>query len=132
MIPRGFSRRNVLSRMAPVLVMNFLSWRVVPLELCISTRWTHNDDRKWSLPRMHKALSTPLTPSPTTRKAAARAALVGFNDSTHMLLAECFRQYGIEPVPVVADAADRIRREKFEACVVPLADWTGSESILEA
>jgi Tfp pilus assembly protein PilZ len=81
---------------------------------------------------MDKAFATPPTPSPTTRKAAARAALVGFNDSTHAILAECFRQYGIEPVPVISNAAERMRREKFEACVVPLADWTGSESILEA
>lgn len=81
---------------------------------------------------MDKAFATPHTPSPVIRKAAARAALVGFNDSTHMLLAECFRQYGIEPVPVISEVADRIRREKFEACVVPLADWTGSESILDA
>ena len=81
---------------------------------------------------MDKAFATNLTPSPVSRKAAARAALVGFNDSTHSLLAECFRQYGIEPISVISDAAERMRREKFEACVVPLADWTGSESILEA
>src|SRR5262245_49870668 len=81
---------------------------------------------------MHKALTPTLTPSPIPRKTAARAALVGFNESTHNLLAECFRQYGIEPVSVITDAAERMRREKFEACVVPLADWTGSESILEA
>ncbi len=81
---------------------------------------------------MDKAFVTPPAPSPTFRKSAARAALVGFNDSTNSILAECFRQHGIEAVPVVSDAADRMRREKFEACVVPLADWTGSESILEA
>lgn len=81
---------------------------------------------------MPKALCPTLTPSLPTRRTAARAALVGFNDSTHMLLAECFRQYAIEPVPVIAEAGERIRREKFEACVLPLADWTGSESILEA
>ena len=81
---------------------------------------------------MDKAFSPTPTPSPNTRKAAARAALVGFNDATHAILAECFRQYGIEPVSVISEAAERIRREKFEACVVPLADWTGSESILEA
>lgn len=81
---------------------------------------------------MDKVFATTHTPSPVTRKAAARAALVGFNDSTHSILAECFRQYGIEAVPVISEAAERMRREKFEACVVPLADWTGSESILEA
>lgn len=81
---------------------------------------------------MDKAFATPVAPSTIARKAAARAALVGFNDSTHSILAECFRQYGIEPIAVTADAAERIRREKFEACVVPLADWTGSEFVLEA
>lgn len=81
---------------------------------------------------MDKAFAATSSPSPVVRKAAARAALVGFNDSTQSLLAECFRQYGIEPVSVISEAADRMRREKFEACVVPLADWTGSESILEA
>lgn len=81
---------------------------------------------------MDKAFIATSSPSPTARKAAARAALVGFNDSTQSLLAECFRQYGIEPVSVISEAADRLRREKFEACVLPLADWTGSESILEA
>lgn len=81
---------------------------------------------------MDKAFASTPTPSPNTRKAAARAALVGFNDSTNAILAECFRQYGIEPIPVIFEAAERMRKEKFEACVVPLADWTGSESILEA
>jgi len=81
---------------------------------------------------MDKVLATALSPSPIPRKAAARAALVGFSDSTHSLLAECFRQFGIEPVPVVAEAAERLRREKFEACVVPLADWRDSESVMEA
>ena len=81
---------------------------------------------------MDKAFIATSSPSPTARKAAARAALAGFNDSTQSLLAECFRQYGIEPVSVISEAADRMRREKFEACVLPLADWTGSESILEA
>lgn len=81
---------------------------------------------------MDKAFAPTPTPSPTTRKAAARAALVGFNDSTNTILAECFRQYGIEPVAVIFEAAERMRKEKFEACVVPLADWTGSESILQA
>ena len=83
-------------------------------------------------PDMHKAFATNLSPSPIVRKTAARAALVGFNDSTHMLLAECFRQFGIEPVPVVSEAPERLRREKFEACVLPLASWTDSETVLEA
>lgn len=84
-----------------------------------------------SSPTMDKAF-TPLTPSPMNRKAAARAALVGFDQTTHLLLADCFRQFGIEPVLVTSDAPDRLQREKFEACVLPLGHWTGSESVLEA
>ncbi|HVN20282.1 MAG TPA: PilZ domain-containing protein [Dongiaceae bacterium] len=80
--------------------------------------------------RIHTSTSTP---SPiVARKAAARAALVGFNEPTQALLGECFRQFGIEPVPVITDAADRIRREKFEACVLPLAPGTGPEDVMEA
>jgi len=81
---------------------------------------------------MDKALGTSVAPSPILRKAAARAALVGFNEPTQALLAECFRQYGIEPVPVISQAAERIRREKFEACVVPLAPGTRPEDVMEA
>ena len=81
---------------------------------------------------MDKAFTTAPSPSPITRKAAARAALVGFNDVTHSVIADCFRQFGIEAVPVTTDAPGRLRREKFEACVLPLAQWTDSESVMEA
>jgi len=81
---------------------------------------------------MDKAFASTLTPSASTRKTAARAALVGFNDVTHSVIADCFRQFGIEPVPVTTDAQDRLRREKFEACVLPLGGWSDSESIMEA
>jgi len=81
---------------------------------------------------MDKAFTNTLLPSPIQRKAAARAALVGFNDSARGLLTECFRQFGIDPVSVTADAADRIRKEKFEACVLELANPAQCEEIMEA
>jgi PilZ domain len=34
------------------------------------------------------------------------------------MLAECFRQFGIDAVPITGDKADRLAKEKFEACVV--------------
>ena len=68
---------------------------------------------------MDKAFAVALAPS--HRKNAARAALVGFNDSTRALLSECFRQHGIEPVTVTANAAERLHNEKFEACVMGLS-----------
>ncbi len=81
---------------------------------------------------MNRVHATHLAPSPVTRKAAARAALVGFNEPTQGLLADCFRQFGIEPASVISDAADRMRCEKFEACVLPLAPAASPEAIMEA
>lgn len=81
---------------------------------------------------MDKAFTTTFAPSPTPRKAAARAALVGFHEPHHTLLSDCFRQYGIEPVTVIADPADRLRREKFEACVLALSKTAEAEEIMEA
>lgn len=34
------------------------------------------------------------------------------------MLAECFRQFGITSIPISSDKAERLVREKFEACVV--------------
>jgi Tfp pilus assembly protein PilZ len=65
-----------------------------------------------------------------TRKAAARAALVGLSEPARALLSECFRQFGIETVVMTANAAERVRKEKFEACVLTLAE--GAESVMEA
>jgi hypothetical protein len=65
-----------------------------------------------------------------TRKAAARAALVGLSEPHRALLAESFRQFNIEAVPVTQDAAERLRKEKFEACVLALAE--GADGVMEA
>src|SRR3982074_251031 len=79
---------------------------------------------------MEKAFS-PLLPSASpTRKAAARTALVDLKDSARTLLAECFRQFGIETVVMSANAAERMRQEKFEACVLNLGD--GAETVMQA
>lgn len=79
---------------------------------------------------MDKAFATSLPPLSIMRKSAARAALVGFDDSTRALLAECFKQFNIEGVTITADAAERIHREKFEACVLALGE--GAEAVMEA
>ena len=39
-----------------------------------------------------------LAPASSTKKAAARAALVDLKESSRFLLTECFRQFGIEAV----------------------------------
>lgn len=79
---------------------------------------------------MDKVFDTTLAPFPITRKAAARAALVGLSEPPRVLLSECFKQFGIEAVAIHSGAADRLRKEKFEACVLALAD--GSEAVMEA
>ena len=80
---------------------------------------------------MEKAFSAGFAPSPIfTRRAAARAALVGLNDSYRALLAESFRQFNIETVPVTVNPVERLHKEKFEACVVALAE--GTDAVLES
>jgi CheY-like chemotaxis protein len=79
---------------------------------------------------MEKAFGTALARTPSTRKAAARVALVDLKESSRYLLTECFRQFGIETVMVSAGAVERLRQEKFEACVLTLAP--GADKIMEA
>lgn len=79
---------------------------------------------------MDKAFAN-LAPIPfIARKAAARAALVGLSDPYRALLTEGFRQFNIETVPVSANAAERLHKEKFEACVLALAD--GADTVMES
>jgi hypothetical protein len=69
-------------------------------------------------------------PPSSPRRAAARAALVDLNDASRTLLAECFRQFGIETVAMSGESGDRLHKEKFEACVLSLKD--DSASLMEA
>jgi len=77
-------------------------------------------------------LASILPSASATRKAAARTALVEVKESTRALLVECFRQFGIESVPMSSNAAERLRREKFEACVLNLGEGAGAEAVMEA
>ncbi len=79
---------------------------------------------------MEKPLGSVLPPLPITRKASARAALVDVPEPARAILAECFRQFRIEAVPMTHNAEERLRREKFEACVVQLGP--GAEPVMEA
>ena len=78
---------------------------------------------------MDKAFGTALAPTPA-RKGTARAALVDLKATSRVLLTECFRQFGIETVMVSSSVAERLRQEKFEACVVNLAP--GADAVMEA
>jgi Tfp pilus assembly protein PilZ len=79
---------------------------------------------------MDKAFAVAPVPIPSTRKATARAALVELNDPSRNLLAECFRQFGIETVSMTGQAVERLQKEKFEACVLTLGD--AATSVMEA
>jgi len=69
---------------------------------------------------MDKAFGTAVMPTLSPKKAAARVALVNMKEPARNTLAECFRQFGVESVSVTGDAAERLKREKFEACVIKL------------
>src|SRR5271163_3823155 len=79
---------------------------------------------------MEKAFGTVLAPAPSAKKGTARAALVDLKESSRALLTECFRQFGIETVLVSSSAAERLRQEKFEACVISLG--SGAETVMDA
>src|ERR1700685_1481147 len=70
------------------------------------------------------------TPTSQTKKAATRVALVDLKESARNRLAECFRQFGIDTVMLSSGAAERLRQEKFEACVLNLGP--GAEAVMEA
>ncbi len=59
-----------------------------------------------------------LVPLSSPKKFSARAALVDLQESSRSLLTECFRQFGIDTVPMSAEKAERLASEKFEACVI--------------
>lgn len=74
-------------------------------------------------------MSTSIGTSPalsTHRKSTARVALFDLPENSHALLTECFRQFGIDTVTIGRENADRLHREKFDACVLTLDPEAGS------
>ena len=74
-------------------------------------------------------MSTSVTTAPFLaghRKSAARVALFDLSDLSDNMLAECFRQFGVETVQLHRSHAERLTREKFEACVLPLDPSAGA------
>src|SRR5580658_1062759 len=69
---------------------------------------------------MDKAFATAVMPTLSAKKASARVALVDMKEPGRGVLAECFRQFGIETVALNGDSAERLKKEKFEACVIKL------------
>lgn len=79
---------------------------------------------------MDNALGSTLAPIAQPKKVVARIAMVDLKDGSQAILSECFRQFGIEAVMVTENAADRLRKEKFEACVVKLGP--AAQAVMEA
>jgi hypothetical protein len=79
---------------------------------------------------LDKALGSVLPNLPPARKVAARVALVDIQEPAQSILADCFRQFRIETVPMTHNGADRLKREKFEACVVQLGP--NAEAVMNA
>jgi hypothetical protein len=75
---------------------------------------------------MTTSIGNTLAPIPVHRKSCARVALFDLPETSAQLITECFRQFGIETVLIPHQHADRLRREKFEACVLPLGESAGS------
>src|SRR5437660_4589 len=81
-------------------------------------------------PPMDTGSGTALAPIPQTKKAAARIALVDLKDTTRTILSDCFKQFGIDSIVMTGNAAERLKKEKFEACVVNLGP--GAQAVMEA
>jgi hypothetical protein len=69
---------------------------------------------------MDKAFGTAILPVLASKKASARVALIDMKEPARSTLSECFRQFGIESVSLTGNAAERLKKEKFEACVLKL------------
>ncbi len=63
------------------------------------------------------------------KRATARVALVEIPGTGRSILADCFRQFGMETVPMAGEAPQRLKKEKFEACVVGMGP--GTKEVLE-
>ena len=79
---------------------------------------------------MDNSLGSVLAPIPVAKRATARVALIDLEDSAKNMLSDCFRQFGLESTTMDGDVVERVRHEKFDACVLRLAP--SAESTMEA
>jgi hypothetical protein len=79
---------------------------------------------------MDKVAATLPAPHTSGKKSSARVALVDLKDPARAVIMDCFRQFGMETVILGGGAENRLRQEKFEACVVKLSP--AAEPLMEA
>jgi response regulator RpfG family c-di-GMP phosphodiesterase len=65
-----------------------------------------------------------------SKKPVARVVFLDLDDATSALLREAFRQFNIQAVSLSGDPVPRLRKEKFEGCVLRLDSNAGR--VLEA
>jgi hypothetical protein len=88
------------------------------------SEWTFKEFNPLGLMSTH-LVTAPAPPAVGQRKTVARVALFDLPESSLALLVECFRQFGVETVQIHRQHSDRLQREKFEACVLPLDPFAG-------
>lgn len=79
---------------------------------------------------MDRFLGSPVANIPASRKASARVALVDMKESAGGVLSECFKQFGIGAVLLTGNVIERLKSEKFEACVLKLDPQ--AEAVMES
>jgi Tfp pilus assembly protein PilZ len=79
---------------------------------------------------MERTLGAAASPAPIGKKASARVALVDLGEPARRLLSDGFKHFGIESVPLAGSSVERLKKEKFEACVVKLNP--SAHGVLEA
>jgi len=75
--------------------------------------------------------ASPGSQPPAKPSASARVAIFHVDGAAEALLHDCFRQFNISTIRIDGDIGQRLWKEKFEACVVPL-DHPDATKILEA
>jgi len=75
---------------------------------------------------MTDKFATTFAPIPIVpRKNTARVALFDVPEPNASVLTECFRQFGMDTMPVHDSQKERLQREKFDACVLRLGEAVG-------
>jgi PilZ domain len=74
---------------------------------------------------MRYAPESSIASIPPSKKSTARVALVDLKETARLVLSDCFKQAGMEVVPMTDNVPDRVKREKFEACVLRLVPDSG-------
>jgi Tfp pilus assembly protein PilZ len=80
---------------------------------------------------MAAVMPVPPVPLPPPKPTTAKVAIFHLDAPAEAMLQDCFRQFNIGTVHVEGDVSQRLWKEKFEACVVPL-DHAEATKILEA